>query len=203
MKSVIVRVFIVFLSFFSIAWAEGPRPMPQARPADSAPRVEVAPAYPTRFEPGRRPTPHSAVRPGTPRAPQISPLRSPGQIARLPEAATGAAMHIACPSAASELGAACAYVNVPLDRTNLKKGLIPINVELYRHTAAGPAESAILVNWGGPGNSTTGNRSAAMWLFASDLDVHDILLIDDRGAAFPAPSTAQSSSRAPRPGNRR
>jgi hypothetical protein len=50
-------------------------------------------------------------------------------------------------------------VEVPLDRGDPLAGLIPIHFELYVHTDPRPAESAIIVNFGGPGASTTAMRS--------------------------------------------
>jgi pimeloyl-ACP methyl ester carboxylesterase len=75
----------------------------------------------------------------------------------------------------------CGYVSVPLDRTNPKTTTIQVYFELYPHTAAGPAQSAILVNPGGPAASTTDSRDFYQFFLASDMDVHDLLLIDDRG----------------------
>jgi len=55
------------------------------------------------------------------------------------------------------------------------------------HTNSGPAESAILLNTGGPGVATTSVlRAPALALFAQNLDVHDFLLIDDRGRGLSA-----------------
>jgi len=73
---------------------------------------------------------------------------------------------------------------VPLDRKHPKQGTINIYFELYPHSGSGPAESAILFNHGGPGATTTGFRNRALYLFGQNLDVHDLLLIDDRGRGF-------------------
>jgi pimeloyl-ACP methyl ester carboxylesterase len=54
------------------------------------------------------------------------------------------------------------------------------------HTNPGPAESALLGNAGGPGGGTTGLRTVALFYFAQNLDVHDLLLIDDRGRGLSA-----------------
>src|SRR4029077_14697637 len=86
-----------------------------------------------------------------------------------------------CVQEAADLGAVCGYVNVPFDRKHPKQGIIPIYFELYLHAGPGPAESAILANFGGPGIATSGKRSHAFALFERNLDVHDMLLIDDRG----------------------
>jgi pimeloyl-ACP methyl ester carboxylesterase len=70
---------------------------------------------------------------------------------------------------------------VPLDRNDLTQGTINIYFELYAHYGPGPAESALLVNGGYPGLATTGNRGVILYLLGAVLDVHDILLTDDRG----------------------
>lgn len=85
---------------------------------------------------------------------------------------------VPCPEPTASL---CGYVPVPLDRAHPKGTQIQIYFELYPHTAAGPAQSAILVNGGGPGISTTDFRDAYQFVLANNLDVHDLLLIDDRG----------------------
>jgi pimeloyl-ACP methyl ester carboxylesterase len=74
-------------------------------------------------------------------------------------------------------------VAVPLDRAHPNNGTIPIFFELYTHSSAGPPQSAILVNFGGPGTATTQGffRDRALFLFGPNLDVHDLLLVDDRG----------------------
>src|SRR5215469_2965656 len=66
----------------------------------------------------------------------------------------------ACPADAQALGAAtCGYVPVPLDRSHPNLGTINIYFERYSHTGSGPAVSAILVNFGGPGDGTTIQRN--------------------------------------------
>jgi pimeloyl-ACP methyl ester carboxylesterase len=74
-------------------------------------------------------------------------------------------------------------VAVPLDRKHPQNGTIPIFFALFTHSSPGPAQSAILVNFGGPGNGTTSSfwSGFALSLFSKNLDVHDLLLIDDRG----------------------
>jgi pimeloyl-ACP methyl ester carboxylesterase len=86
-----------------------------------------------------------------------------------------------CPQEAQDLGGSCGYVLVPLDRLHPRGEQIGIYFEVYGHSNPGPAESAILVNFGGPGSGTTTNRDLALSLFAPNLDTHDLLLIDDRG----------------------
>jgi pimeloyl-ACP methyl ester carboxylesterase len=86
-----------------------------------------------------------------------------------------------CPPEAQDLGANCGYVIVPLDRRHPHREQIGIYFELYGHSNPGPPESAILVNFGGPGSGTSTNRDLAFLLFTPNLDAHDLLLIDDRG----------------------
>lgn len=93
---------------------------------------------------------------------------------------------VQCPQPAQALGATCGQLPVPLDRRNPEKATINIYFELYLHANAGPAESAMLFNAGGPGSSTTGFRAYFLTYFAQNLDVHDILLIDDRGRGLSA-----------------
>ena len=91
---------------------------------------------------------------------------------------------ITCPSDALQLdpGVTCGKLPVPLDRRHPDGAKIKIYFEVYPHTNPGSAESAILLNTGGPGVGTTSVlRAEAQVLFAANLDVHDILLIDDRG----------------------
>jgi pimeloyl-ACP methyl ester carboxylesterase len=82
---------------------------------------------------------------------------------------------------AQDLGAMCGTLKVPLDRKDPRRERIKIYFELYLHTNPGPAESALIGNPGGPGLGTTQLRAPALILFAQNLDVHDLLLIDDRG----------------------
>jgi len=98
---------------------------------------------------------------------------------QLSASATPNAVRTKCPPEAG--GAVCGYVKVPFDRSSANSGKIRIYFELYPHSAPGPAESAILVNLGGPGVTTTGNRDFWLGLYGANLDVHDLLLIDDRG----------------------
>ncbi|MDP9064527.1 MAG: alpha/beta hydrolase [Pseudomonadota bacterium] len=85
---------------------------------------------------------------------------------------------VTCP----EKNSVCGYVKVPLDRTQPNGTQISIYFEQYFHSNPGPAVSAIMMNLGGPGISTTVYRDYAQFrLFAPNLDVHDLLLVDDRG----------------------
>jgi pimeloyl-ACP methyl ester carboxylesterase len=123
---------------------------------------------------------HSSRTPGLSQKPRILSLEP----ARLPASATPDVIPAACPPEAA--GAMCGYVKVPLDRTQPETEKIRIYFELYQHSGSGPAESAILVNFGGPGEATSGYRNFAQSLFGPNLEVHDLLLIDDRGRGLSA-----------------
>jgi pimeloyl-ACP methyl ester carboxylesterase len=88
---------------------------------------------------------------------------------------------VQCPPEAQALGATCGQLPVPLDRQHPETETINIYFELYLHTNPGPAVSAMLFNAGGPGLSITDYRTVVLFLFGQNLDVHDVLLIDDRG----------------------
>ena len=96
-----------------------------------------------------------------------------------PASATREVVPAECPPGAD--GALCGYVRVPLDRAHPELAQIRIFFELYTHFGSGPAESAILANVGGPGVTTTGLNDFWLMVYVGDLDVHDLLLIDDRG----------------------
>jgi hypothetical protein len=90
-------------------------------------------------------------------------IKSPAQVwpsihRRLP-IATGKDVTVSqCPQEAQDLGASCGYVLVPLDRLRRHGEEIGIYFEVYGHSNPGPAESAILVNFGGPGSGTTKSK---------------------------------------------
>ena len=86
---------------------------------------------------------------------------------------------IPCP----EPNSVCGFVPVPVDRRHPDGPKIPIYFEQYFHSNPGPAVSAIAVNLGGPGyTSTAGYRDYFQYgLFAENLATHDLLLVDDRG----------------------
>ena len=107
-----------------------------------------------------------------------------GHAPTLPASASSDVVTAVCPSDA--VGAVCGYVNVPLDREHPKGPKIGIYFTLFLHSSAGAAQSAILMNLGGPGISTTAFQSYAQFLFGPNLDVHDLLLIDDRGTGLSA-----------------
>ncbi len=108
-----------------------------------------------------------------------APHHARARAATFPGSASRAAVDEPCPPEAE--GAVCGHVDVPLDRTHPAAGSIPIAFELYPHTAPGPAESVIIVNFGGPGGSTTSLRFVPPFWFGPALEHHDLLLIDDRG----------------------
>lgn len=118
------------------------------------------------------------------RSPSQSMPPQRAQSQRMPVTASPDIIWVTCPAEAQALGAMCGTLPVPLDRKNPQGATIQIYFELYLHTNSGPAESAVLFNPGGPGESTTANRAKALALFAANLDVHDFLLIDDRGRGF-------------------
>jgi pimeloyl-ACP methyl ester carboxylesterase len=94
---------------------------------------------------------------------------------------------VSCSADAQAAGASmCGYVNVPLDRKYPKKGTINIYFEQYLNSSGGTAVSAILGNFGGPGLTTTGERNSFLAIFGANLDVHDLLLVDDRGRGLSA-----------------
>jgi pimeloyl-ACP methyl ester carboxylesterase len=95
--------------------------------------------------------------------------------------------------------AVCGYVEVPLDRKHPKGKTIQIYFEQYFHTNPGPAESAIFANFGGPGPATTPARDFAQFLFAPNMDAHDLVLIDDRGRGLSAPIDCEELQRGTAP----
>lgn len=164
-------------AFGGTAWAdETPN-----QAVTASPQVLVAPQRPIAL-PGR--------------LPQLPPVKAPmaqaqaqaqarrAEVVRLPETANAAAIQpTTCPDDALSYGypVVCGYVPVPLDWTHPAAGTIKIYFELYTPARSGPAQSAMLMNWGGPGSSTTANRFYAFYYFGNNLDNHDMLLIDDRG----------------------
>jgi len=116
--------------------------------------------------------------PGFP--PLAHPLRG-AEAVRLPVLATTNVSWVTCSPDAAALGALCGDVPVLFDRNDPSQGTINIYFELYAHSAPGPAESAILGNFGGPGWTTSGRRGNFLYIFGPNLDVHDLLLVDDRG----------------------
>jgi pimeloyl-ACP methyl ester carboxylesterase len=156
MKRIAMLMLIVFTCVLSGEWLQAQRPTLQTK---VNPRI---PSFPRK--------------PGVPQIPRLLQRVGPPI---LPVSATPDVIQVQCPPEA--VGAVCGYVPVPLDRKHPKQGTINIYFELYPHSGSGPAESAILFNHGGPGLTTTGVRNTALYLFGQNLDVHDLLLIDDRG----------------------
>ena len=94
-------------------------------------------------------------------------------------------------------GAACGFVEVPLDRDKPNGPTIEIYYELYRHTEPGPATSVIVVDNGGPGGGETPYRDETLRFFEPNLDHHDLLLIDIRGTGRSALIDCPSFESAP------
>lgn len=109
------------------------------------------------------------------------PVDSQAQVNHFLANASPEIIWVQCPAAAQALGATCGKLPVPLDYNRPDGAKLRIYFEIYLHTSAGPAESAILANIGGPGLTTTGLQSSWLFMFAANMDVHDLLLIDDRG----------------------
>ena len=117
---------------------------------------------------------------------RVEMRRSSATIARLPESANTAAITAtSCPPNALQWGVpvTCGYVAVPLDWSHPHSlGQISVYFELYVPERSGPAQSAMMFNYGGPGGATIeGGRGTAFFLFSQNLDAHDFLMIDDRG----------------------
>ena len=76
----------------------------------------------------------------------------------------------------------CGFVSVPLDRHDHSLGTIHIFFERYTHsdTSQPPLEPIVAIE-GGPGYSTTGDRSEYLPLFRPLMDRRDLILIDLRG----------------------
>src|SRR5262245_24136047 len=106
---------------------------------------------------------------------------------RPPAAASHDINWVQCPQEAQDLGAMCGRLPVPLDRRDPGGKKMTIYFEIYSHTNPGPAESAFFASCGGPGNSITVVRGAAVQIFGPNLDVHDIVLIDSRGCGRSTP----------------
>ena len=114
----------------------------------------------------------------------LSSLSRSAATPRLPAMASSQIVSASCPP--DGVGAVCGYLPVPLDWNHPRGAEIQIFFELFPHSNPGPAESAILANFGGPGIGTTTTETffASQILFWSNLDAHDLLLIDDRGTGL-------------------
>jgi len=125
----------------------------------------------------KRVIPHFPRKPG---ARIAHPVRR-AEAVHVPLSVSPNVVWVPCPPDAQNDGALCGNLPVPLDRKHPAQGTINLYFELYLHSGPGPAESAFLGNFGGPGLTTTGLRDYFLSIFGSILDAHDILLIDDRG----------------------
>ena len=120
-------------------------------------------------------------RPGITKSMQVKPLlvQVPRLLAAPGLAISGAAItSVTCPESTASL---CGYVPVPLDRKHPNGTKLQIYFEVYPNAGGRAAESAIMVNLGGPGPGTTQSRDYFQYLFGPNMDVHDLLLVDDRG----------------------
>ena len=110
------------------------------------------------------------------------PLAGAPQLVASPTATAAAHPANVMPKNCPEPNSFCGYVSVPLDRNRPQGPKINIYFEQYFHSNPGPVVSAIMVNGGGPGFTTTDNRDYFQFvLFAANMDAHDLLLVDDRG----------------------
>lgn len=86
-----------------------------------------------------------------------------------------------CAHAASNAGATCGFVRVPIDHANPSGTKIRVYYEFYPARDKGPVTSTVLSIEGGPGYSTTADRSGRIALW-KPLDAHrNLLLVDLRG----------------------
>jgi len=123
-----------------------------------------------------------------PRKPGVLVPTPPSRRAEAPSPPTrptgGGVVPVTCSADAQSAGASlCGYVMVPLNRYDPKQGTIGIYFEQYLHTSAGKAVSAVVVRVGGPGYTDEQSyvRGLLLSQFGANLDVHDLVLIDDRG----------------------
>ena len=77
----------------------------------------------------------------------------------------------------------CATVAVPLDRTGLVPGSLPLHVERIR-SAAEPALGVLFVLSGGPGESVSANTDAYAGVLDPALAQNDLILVDQRGTGL-------------------
>ena len=141
--------------------------------------VSFVDAQTPRHDPRQVPT--ILLKPGMPRLAQQRIQHAPALVVS-PRVQPPNVTPATCPEPTADL---CGYVPVPLDRRYPNGAQIQIYFERYPHTGGGTAESAILVNFGGPGFATTNaERDFAQFVFAPNLDVHDLLLVDNRGTGL-------------------
>jgi len=158
MRRISILLLILFLLLVSAEWLHAQMPTPPSN--------------------ANRIIPHFPRKPGFP--PIAHPLRR-AEAARLPASVAPSVIWVQCPPDAQADGALCGNFPVPLDRKHPAQGTINLYFELYLHSGSGPAESAFLGNFGGPGLTTSGLRNYFLYVFGPIIDTHDILLIDDRG----------------------
>jgi len=161
MKHLTTVTLLLSMCLASVAWPQATAPTQPTKANTSIPHF--------RLNPGLSQTRRLLQRAG----PVVPPASAPHDV-----------IWIQCPPGAQGYGALCGNVAVPLDRKHAKQGTINIYFELYVHYGPGPAESAFLVNPGDPGLATSEVRDLVLGAFGTILDVHDILLIDDRGRGF-------------------
>src|ERR1039457_6591968 len=127
----------------------------------------------------KRPIPHSPIKQNTT---VVAPLVQRPEAMTVGKQLASNVNQVNCSADAQAAGASmCGYVNVPLDRQYPKKGTINIYFEQYLNSSGATSVSVILGNFGGPGATTIGYRNSFLAIFGSNLDVHDLLLVDDRG----------------------
>jgi pimeloyl-ACP methyl ester carboxylesterase len=123
---------------------------------------------------------------GNERTPQHPGVEHPpafrAEAPNLLTAASSDIIWVQCPAAVITLypTVACGYIRIPRFETQ-SSPMINMYFEVYPHNAPGSAVSAIFANPGGPGLTTTGLRSLILSLYGVTLDVHDLVLFDDRG----------------------
>jgi pimeloyl-ACP methyl ester carboxylesterase len=100
---------------------------------------------------------------------------------RLPANATRAAVPEPCPPEYA-VGYACGHVTVPLDRGHPAEGTTSVFFAVLPHSQPGPAQSAVFVNFGGPGAATSSLAGVPQFWLGDATRQHDLLLVDDRGS---------------------
>lgn len=133
-------------------------------------------------------------KPGTQKPTHAKPLIAQAPLLSTPALATLSAS-VTSVTCSETTASFCGYIPVPLDREHPNGAQLQIYFEVYPHTAVGEAESAIMVNLGLPGPGTTQGRDYFQFLFGPNLDVHDLLLVDDRGTAVSLLVELQTQSR--------
>jgi pimeloyl-ACP methyl ester carboxylesterase len=118
---------------------------------------------------------------------------------RMPSGVERAAIRGGATACSDGSGALCGTVKAPLDWRKPSRRTIAVAYKLYLHTGPGEATSAIIPNFGGPGQPTQSDGDAGFmdFLFGPIRDRFDVLLIDNRGTglsgALNCPSLQQAS----------